>query len=210
DFFRRWPWFDEVAAARAARIATPTAELANTYADPIWATIDHLANPERDKPSQELAIKLSRIALAMPHRNHDAKIARVMALPQPLTSKRGLMAAMAMDGQVLDVRLVMQAIDDWIADAGTDPNKAWHKRQNTWEIESWLELLPYTDDPDSVIEGLARVKAFYQQGWAQRWERVLAAVAVMPGPEGEVLLAKLARAHKDAATEFDWMKVILL
>jgi hypothetical protein len=104
----------------------------------------------------------------------------------------------------------MQAIDAWIADAGTDPNKAWHKRQNTWEIEPWLELLPYTDDPDSVIEGLARVKAFYQQGWAQPWERVLAAVAVMPGPEGEVLLAKLVRAHKDVATEFDWMKVILL
>ncbi|HZT26528.1 MAG TPA: hypothetical protein VFA57_12550 [Pseudolabrys sp.] len=209
DFFRRWPWFDDVAAARAARTAAAVAEPANSYADPIWAAIDRLAKPASDKPNQELAIKLSRIALAMPHRNQDALIARVMALPQPLTSKRELLAAMAMDGQVLDARVVMQAIDDWIADAGTDPNKAWHKRQNTWEIEPWLELLPYTDNPDSVIEGLAKVKAFYQQGWAQRWERVLTAVAVMPGPAGEALLAKLARAHKDIATEFEWMKDIL-
>src|SRR5262249_55342668 len=102
DFFRRWPWFDEVAAARAARTVTPAAEPANTYADPIWAAIDRLANSEDEKPRQELAIKLSRIALAMPHRNQDALIARVMALPQPLTSKRVLLAAMAMDGQVLD------------------------------------------------------------------------------------------------------------
>ncbi len=205
DFFRRWPWFDEVAAARAVRSAAHVAEPANNYADPIWAAIDQLASPERDKASQELAIKLSRIALAMPHRNQDALIARAMDLPQLLPLKRELLAAMAMDGQVLNARLVMQAIDDWIADAGTDPNKVWHKRQNTWEVEPWLELLPYTDKPDSVIEGLAKVKAFYQQGW----ERALTAVAVMPGPEGEVLIAKLARAHKDIATEFEWMNDIL-
>lgn len=206
--FRRWPWFDEVAAARAARTAAPV-EPANSYADPIWAAIDRLARPENDKPSQGLAIRLSRIALAMPHRNQDTLIARVIALPQPLTSKRELMAAVAMAGQVLDARLVMQAIDDWIADAGTDQNKAWHKRQNTWEIEPWLELLPYTDNPDSVIEGLAKVKAFYQRGWAQRWERVLASVAVMPGPDGEALLARLAREHRDIASDFEWMKDIL-
>jgi hypothetical protein len=116
---------------------------------------------------------------------------------------------MAMDGQVLDAHLVMQAIDDWIADAGADQNKAWHKRQNPWEIAPWLELLPYTDNPDSVIDGLTKVKAFYQSGWAQHWERVLAAVAVMPGANGETLLAKLAREHKDIATDFQWTKDIL-
>ena len=31
----------------------------------------------------------------------------------------------------------------------------------------------------------------------------------MPGPEGETLLAKLAREHRDIATEFEWMKDIL-
>ncbi|WP_347265462.1 hypothetical protein [Nitrobacter sp.] len=208
DFFRRWPRFDEVAAARAARIAIPV-EPANSYANPIWAAIDRLARPENDKPSQDLAIRLSRIALSMPHRNQDGLIARVIALPQPLTSKRELLAAVAMDGQVLDAHLVMRAIDDWIADAGTDQSKAWHKRQNGWEIEPWLELLPYTDNPNLVIEGLAKVRAFYQSGWAQRWERVLTAVAVMPGPNGEALLTKLAREHRDIATDFEWMKDFL-
>ncbi|WP_416193572.1 NACHT domain-containing protein [Nitrobacter sp. TKz-YC01] len=208
DFFRRWPRFDEVAAARAARIAIPV-EPANSYANPIWAAIDRLARPENDKPSQDLAIRLSRIALSMPHRNQDGLIARVIALPQPLTSKRELLAAVAMDGQVLDAHLVMRAIDDWIADAGTDQSKAWHKRQNGWEIEPWLELLPYTDNPNLVIEGLAKVRAFYQSGWAQRWERVLTAVAVMPGPNGEGLLTKLAREHRDIATDFEWMKDFL-
>ncbi|NYG46514.1 DNA polymerase III delta prime subunit [Bradyrhizobium sp. IAR9] len=208
DLFQRWPWFDEVAAARSARSAAP-AELANSYGDPIWAAIDRLAHLENQKPQHALAITISRVALAMPHRNQDALIARVIALPQPLTSKRELLAAVAMDGQVLDAHLVMRAIDDWIADAGADQTKAWHKRQNTWEIEPWLELLPYTDNPDAVIEGLTKVKAFYQSGWAQPWERVLTAVSVVPGPAGDTLLANLARAHRDIATEFDWMRRIL-
>ncbi len=208
-FHRRWPWFGDVAAARAARSASPSPEPANNCAGPIWAAIDRLAKPERDKPSQQLAIRLSRIALAMPHRNQGALIARVMALPQPLTSKRELLAAMAMDGYVLDAGTIMQAIDEWLADAAADPNGAWHKRQETWEIEPWLELLPYTTDPVSVIEGLAKVKAFYMRDWAQRWERVLTAVAVMPGPEGEALLVKLARTHKDIASESEWVRGFL-
>jgi NACHT C-terminal Alpha/Beta 2 len=206
DFFRRWPWFDEVAAARAARATSPPTEPANTYANPIFAAIDRLARPENDKASQELAIKLSRIALAMPHQNQDALIARVMALPQPLKSKRELLAAMALDGQVLDANVVMQGIDEWLSEAATD---AWQKRQNTWEIEPWLELLPYTTNPETVIEGLTKVKAFYTRDWAHRWERVLTAVAVMPEPGCEVLLAELARSQKDIATEYDWMKAIL-
>jgi hypothetical protein len=206
EFFRRWPWFDEVAAARAARMVSPAPEPANTYADPIFAAIDHLAQSETDKVGQELAIKLTRIALAMPHRNQDALIARVVALPQPLKSKRELLAAIAMNGQVLDASMVMQAIDEWLEEAARD---SWHKRQNTWEIEPWLELLPYTSRPDAVIEGLTKVKTFYAQAWAQRWERVLTAVAVAPGPEGEALLGKLARTHKDIAGDHEWMKAIL-
>jgi hypothetical protein len=60
-----------------------------------------------------------------------------------------------------------------------------------------------------VIEGVTKVKAFYGAGWAKRWERVLTAVAGVPGGEGEALLATLARVHKDIAGDFDWMKAIL-
>ena len=83
------------------------------------------------------------------------------------------------------------------------------QKQNTWEIEPWLALLPFTTRPEAVIEGLTKVKAFYGTDWAKRWERVLTAVAWVPGAEGEALLAALARAHKDIASDFEWMKSIL-
>jgi hypothetical protein len=206
SFDRQWPWLDEVAAARVERAVSTKRKPANVFAVPIFGAIDRLAKPETDKEGQLLAIQLARIALAMPHSDQDALIARVMALPQPLSSKRELLAAIALDGQVLDVNVVMQGVDEWLAEAA---GNAWHKRQNTWEIESWLELLPFTASPNAVIEGLTKVKAFYGSGWAKRWERVLAAVAGVPGAEGETLLAALARTHKDITGEFEWMKALL-
>jgi hypothetical protein len=209
DPFRRWPWFDGVAAAREARAARIAVAPANSYAEAIFAAIDRLAFPDNDKAKQLLAIRMARIALAMPHGNQDALLQRVVDLPQPLASKSGLFAAMVMDGQIVDSSIVMKAIDEWLADANSDENKVWHKRQNTWEIEPWLELLPFTDKPDLVFEGLEKVKVFYSKNWAQRWERVLNAVAWVPGCKGEALLARLARTHKNISGEFEWMRAIL-
>lgn len=204
--YRRWPWFDEVEAARAMRVASPRPRLADAFAEPIFAAVDRLATPETDKEGQQLAIKLARIALAMPHSDQDALIARVLALPQPLNTKRELLAATVLDGRVLDVALVTQAVDEWLEEAAKD---AWQKRQNMWEIEPWLELLPFTTRPEAVIEGLTKVKAFYGDNYRQRWECVLTAVAAVPGPAGEALLAALASTHKDIASSFEWMRAIL-
>jgi NACHT C-terminal Alpha/Beta 2 len=204
--FRQWPWLDEVAAGRSRRSVIPPPEPANAYAVPIFAAIDRLAKPENDRHRQLLAIQLTRVALAMPHRNQDELVARVMVLPQPLKAKRELAAAMALDGQILDSKLILQAIDDWLDEA---KKNEWQSRQNTWEIERWLELLPFTDRPESVLDGLTKVKAFYGSQWAQRWERVLCAVAAVPGPQGEMLLAALAKSHKDIANGFEWMRSIL-
>ena len=155
SFQRRWPRFDEVAAARANRAASTKREPANALAVPIFAAIDRLAKSETDREGQLLAIQLARIALAMPHSDQDDLIARVIALSQPLNAKRELFAAIALDGQVLDVDVVMQGVDEWLADS---PKDAWHKKQNTWEIEPWLELLPFTTRPAAVIDGLTKVK----------------------------------------------------
>jgi hypothetical protein len=209
DPFRRWPWFDGVAAAREQRAALTGAARANSYSEPIFAAIDRLAVPDNDKAKQLLAIRMAWIALAMPHGDQEALLRRVVALPQPLASKSGLFAATVMDGQIVDSSIVMQAIDEWLAEANGDPNKAWHKRQNAWEIEPWLELLPFTEAPERVFEGLEKVKSFYSKNWAQRWERVLSAVAWVPGAEGENLLARLARTHKNISGEFEWMRAIL-
>jgi hypothetical protein len=203
---RQWPWLDEVAAARAARAVVPKPPPANAVAEPIFAAISSLAKSENEGSRQLLAIQLTRIALAMPHGDQDALVSRVMALPQPLKVKRELAAAIALDGQILDAKIVLQAIDEWLTEAQTNE---WHSKQETWAIEPWLGLLPFTNHPEAVLDGLTKVKAFYGSGWAKRWERVLRAVASLPGPEGDALLTTLAKSHKDIAGDYEWMKAIL-
>ena len=206
--FRQGPSFDEVASKRAYRVLTPRPTPANTFAEPIFTVVDGLARQDSENDKQLLAIGLASIGLGMPHENQDVLIARVLALPQPLKTKRSLLTAMVLDGIVIKSDLVMQAIDEWLEDA-KDPKHAWHKRQHTWEIEPWLELLPFTDRPDAVLEGLTKVKAFYGEGWRKDWERVLDAVAAMPGKAGNDLLAALARMHRDIAHDHTWMRAIL-
>jgi hypothetical protein len=206
---RQWPRFEEVQAARKVRAISPRPKPSNALAAPIFAAMDRLAKPEAEKEDQLLAISLARIALGMPHEDHDELIARIFGLPQPLDAKRTLLAAMVLDGQVIDADLMMSAIDEWLATAAIDPTTAWHKRQNIWEIEPWLELLPFTTRPETVLDGLTKVKAFYGRDWARRWERVLSAVATVPGAVGIALLTSLARAHKDIANNHAWMQAIL-
>ena len=194
--FRPFPSFENVTAARAIR-ATPLAANPPARAEAaIFDAIGHLGRPDKDRDSQLLAIRLGSIALQMPHTNRDKEIAALMALPQPISAKRELLMAMALDGMVLDASLIMSAIDDWLQDAGRDERTAWHKRQNTWEIEPWLELLPFTDEPQSVLDGVSKVKAFYGSGHRQNFDRVLRAVANAPGAQAERLLSELIRAHK--------------
>lgn len=208
SFHRREPQFDEVDVARKRRAATPQHARSNELATPIFAAIERLAKPGAEKEDQLLAINLMRIGLGMPHGDRDDLVSRVVALQQPLSTKQMLLTAMVLDGFVIDADLVMRAIDDWLSDANQDPN-AWHKRQETWEIEPWLELLPFSTRPDAVFEGLVKVKAFYGRDWAKQWERVLIAVAAAVGPQADGLLLRLAREHKDIADDHTWMRAFL-
>jgi hypothetical protein len=206
DAFWRWPNFGDVVTARAERTKSVPSPPANTLAASIFAAIDRLAARESDNEGQLLAIKLGRIGLSMPHGNCDAQVAALLALKQPIGSKREFFAALALDGRVLDVGLVMQGVDGWVDETS---KKAWRDPQDAWQIEPWLELLPFTTRPEAVIPALSKVKAVYGRNYPYRFERVLAAVASLPGPEGDALLRDLARTHKDIAGDYEWMKAVL-
>jgi hypothetical protein len=206
--FGRGTRFEVVAAMRTARAAGREPRQTTAIEEAIFGAAGRLSKKD-DRESQLLAIKLGSIGLSIPHVNRDKDIAALMALHQPIVAKRELLTAMALDGQILDSVPLLQAIDAWIADAGKNDTTAWHKRQNTWEIEPWLELLPFTERPESVIDGLAKVKAFYGTGHHQQFERVLAAAANVHGPEGEALIRSLAIAHKDIARDYSWTQDIL-
>ncbi|WP_306623897.1 MULTISPECIES: NACHT domain-containing protein [Agrobacterium] len=202
--FARWPWLEDIAEARKSRAIRPAQPAEDKLAETIFDAIENLIAQEVDPDAHSLAIQLTRIALSMPHGNHDDLVARVASLPKEISTKCELLAAMALDGQVLDASLLLEGIAAWREKAGRD---AWQSRQNTWAIEPWLELLPFSERPELIIPALVDVRAFYGT-YRHRFERVLFSVREVPGQKGDELLRELARSHPDIANGYDWMKTM--
>ena len=57
DFRKRWPWLDEIPAARAKRAVSPRPTPANALAVPIFETLDELAKPDNEATDQLQAIR---------------------------------------------------------------------------------------------------------------------------------------------------------
>ncbi|PDT33907.1 hypothetical protein CO671_23100 [Rhizobium sp. M10] len=201
--FARWPWLEDIAEARKSRATRPAQPTEDNLAEAIFDAIENLTQ-EVDPDAHSLAIQLTRIALSMPHCNHDDLVARVVSLPKEISTKCELLAAMALDGQVLDASLLLQGIAAWREKAERD---AWQSRQNTWAIEPWLELLPFSERPELIVPALVDVRAFYGT-YRHSFERVLFAVREVPGQKGDDLLRELARSHPDIANGYDWMKTM--
>jgi hypothetical protein len=194
----RWPDFSEVKAAR-------TASSTNTSrpAEMIFTSIDRLIR-SGTSDAQRLAITLGRIGLALPHGDKSAIIAAVIDAPQPIRAKRELLAAIVLDGGTVSADLVLQGVRAWLDQAQQD---TWMFLEGMWEIEGWLELLPFSDRPDATIEGIELVSAALSH--PRRMERVLSALAYAPGDNAETVMLGFVRQHPQLANQHDWVKAFL-
>jgi len=200
----RWPNFSEVVAARARRLPGAMAAPPSSLAERIFAAISHLAKPENDNDAQLQAIRLGRLALSIPHGDKAEIISALCSLPQPIRTKRELFAAMILDGEIISANLVMQGVRAWIDEAN---QKQWMIRESFWEVEGWLELLPFTDRPAAVVEAIAEVNAVL--GHEREMEQVVSALSYLPGEEAERLLGQLARKNKKLASTYHWENAIV-
>jgi NACHT conflict system protein len=198
----RWPDFSDV---KASRLRKATASPTNTSrpAEMIFAAIDRLIR-SGDSDGQRLAIALGRIGLALPHDDKTAIITALVDAPQPIRAKRELLAAVVLDGATISADLVLQGVRAWLDQAQQD---TWMFREGMWEIEGWLELLPFSDRPDATIEGIELVSAALSH--PRRMERVLSSLAHAPDDDAETVMLELVRQHPYLANQHDWVKAFL-
>jgi len=198
----RWPDFSEVTAARI-RMASASSTNTSRPAEMIFAAIDRLIRSE-GSDGQRLAIGLGRLGLALPHGDKTAIINALIDAPQPIRAKRELLAAVVLDGGTIRADLVLQGVRAWLDQAQQD---TWMFREGMWEIEGWLELLPFSDRPHATIEGIELVRAALS--YPCRMERVLSALAHAPGNDAETIMFGLVRQHPQLANQHDWVKAFL-
>jgi hypothetical protein len=70
-------------------------------------------------------------------------------------------------------------------------------------VESWLEVLPFSDRPMATLDGLELIEANHRQPWLLRC--VLTALSYAPSSEAEDVLKALARKEPGFLQGHDWI-----
>jgi hypothetical protein len=196
--FGGWPNFSEVVARREQRSrVAPVGD--SRIAEMIFDAIERLiASPSSDA-RQNLAIALGRIALSMPHSDRTELIGRLIDVPRPILFKRELFAALVLDGETIAADHVLDAILNWIADGRRE---WWRLTERLWEVEGWLELLPFSDRPMALIEATDLLNSALPQ--LPHFERAVAAIVFSPSQDREQLLGELLRRFPALVGKYEW------
>jgi hypothetical protein len=204
SLFRSWPDFSDVAARREERRTETGPPPTSPYAEAIFSAIERLIQAGSDASAQLLAIKLARIALSMPHGDKAADIRALLEMPQPVGSKRELLAALVLAGKIISGDMVLDGIRAFFDAA---QQNRWMLNEGWWEIEGWLELLPFSDRPSALLDGIATVTAAMPRH--ERMDRVVRALGYAPGMEAERVLGELARRSPRLVSQHGWAETFL-
>jgi hypothetical protein len=192
--FRRWD-FSTVAARKVEKGAAPAPE-----AQAILAAASQLAAQD-DEASRKRALGLARVALFMPCGDVHAVADSFLPLSVPIASKRELMLTLALNGVTVPAEMVLNGVESWL-DAAT--KESWRREQNKWEIEEWLCLFPFSDDPQRLIGALETLGSLTKH--VDQLSLLLTAIS----ESGNVdLLIGVAERDPDLLDDHSWLHALL-
>lgn len=178
---------------------------ASAIGDAIFDAVEQLAKPDRSEREQLHALQLATIALQLPYGDKAKLIETLIELPVQISAKRDLLIALALAGEVVSADLALDGVRDLVEAAKEKP---WRLQEsNKWEINDWLMLLPLTDRPASLLDGLDALPKHLHSPWEMR--RALSALAAVPSLEAEQVLGELARRDPRFFREYEWLDAIL-
>jgi hypothetical protein len=200
--FASWHDFSEVKARRRER-EEGTIQPCPLSAS-IFATIEGLIKPGSDAEAQPHALQLARVAFSMPYRHKAELIASLLALPRPMAEKLPLLTVLVQAGEIVDANVALDGLKELLEAAKKD---RWRLDENRGELESWLELLTFSNRPEATLEALELLEAQFRTPW--RLRRVLEALRDAPDSQSERILAELARRDPRFFAEYEWANALL-
>lgn len=188
-------------ARRAERNAgaPPTSD----FAEAIFAVARTLGDAGCPDAEQHHALMLAATGLALPHGDKRHEINNLLALPQPITHKHRLLESAARAGEILPVALLMEGVQDLLSAAQT---QAWRLEENRGELMGWIDLFPFSDDPEIVHSAIALLPDLHRRPYALR--RLLQTLPQGPSGAALIILERLA-ADSAFLQEFEWMNAML-
>ena len=174
------------------------------YAEAILAVVDDLVKSPSAE-SQRHALRLAAMAFTMPYGDRTATIPALLHLPQPPAAKHGLLKVLAEAGETVPGDLVFDGIHSFLDEAKTKP---WMlSDQNGWELNEWLELLPFSDRATETLDALELLPR-RREPWHTR--SVLSALGRSPLAAADQILERLARNDARYLDDHAWFAALAL
>lgn len=193
--------FSQVAARRAERVSPTGNPASSPYADAIFAVVDNLIKSGSSDEQHHHALQLATVAVRMPHGDRTSVLDRLLQLKQSLREKQALLSALVLSGEIVRADIILDGLRDLVAEWKA---KRWFDlKQDWWELEGWLELLPFSDRPMATLDGLDLLDAAWRQPW--RLRSTLSALSYAPSSEAEQVLKELPRKDTAFLNDHDWL-----
>jgi hypothetical protein len=201
----RIPHFLNFSLAGAARTpkATP-AQQTCAEAQAIFRAVRDLIPTGATKEQQLLGVRIARIGLSIPHTTEEVPIADLVALDLPNPEKLSLFASLTQEGVVLPSELLLAGVASWLA---ASRERGWQARDQKWELERWLALIPFSDRPAAITEALDQAAEFALPLVQQ--SLMFTAFRYSPGIEAERCLVQLAYREPSLLNEFNWISALV-
>jgi hypothetical protein len=193
--------FSQVSVRRAERASATGSSASSPYADAIFAVVDDLVKPGSSDEEHRHALQLATVALRMPHGDRTSTLDSLLQLEQSLREKQALLSALVLSGEIIRADIVLDGLRTLVAELKA---KRWLDfKQDWWELESWLEFLPFSDRPVATLDGLELIDPTWRQPW--RLRSVLSALSYAPSFEAEQVLKELPRRDSAFLNDHDWL-----
>lgn len=202
-FIKPWPDFSVVPDEYTKR-QTRSGGDTQTFVNDILDVINVLIKPSAKEADYKHALGLATVAFSMPYVDKADTITSLLKLPLPASDKQGLLTVLVLSGEVISAQIVHQGIDELLEKAKTNP---WMlQEQSGWRIRAWLRLLPFTENPSSILDVFDRLKG----PWFNPWDfhDVLSALRYAPSAEAENVLRELAKRNEQFLNQYDWLAAL--
>lgn len=193
--------FEDVRERR--RLAAIAPDATCDEADAIFEVAEKLSKASSPEYAGRLAISLAAAGASLPH-GRWRDLLRSIIVSAPRRQRAGLLHGAALSGEVLDVRLVVEGIDETLQDAVKEP---WILSQtDAYELRAWLRLLPFCSSAEPGLRAIAALPRHLLSPRAV--DEVIQTCGVAKGTVAEDLLFGLAENDPRLFDDHTWTSAV--
>ena len=198
-WWTRSPDFSGIGEKRDTRIRQP--DVSSPEADAIFSAVEQLITEDSSDDAKKHALALGTVAAALPH-GEQGNLVNALIQTADWRTRGPLLTNLTLSGEIIDVALVRQGINELFEAAETHP---WILGEGS-ELQNLLMLLPLTTRPCDTVDIFAALPE--QHRTLDALEAVIEVLEHAPGDEAQNVLFRLAEIEPRLYARRTWRDAV--